>query len=84
MRERGRKVGAAGYTRFQNTLWNKIGSDCTSYYIDRLRHSVFLSKTQPYLNVEIRTAEFKPYKLTLLKYMVLLYWWVVYAILLLC
>ena len=42
MRERGQKVGAAGHTRFHNTLWNKIGSDCTSCYIDQLIHSVFV------------------------------------------
>ena len=41
MQEGGRKVEAAGSTRFHNTLWKKIGSDCTSKYIDGLIHSVF-------------------------------------------
>ena len=37
----GRKIEATGCTRFHNTLWNKIGSDRTSYYIDGPIHSVF-------------------------------------------
>ena len=35
-----RKVEATGSTSFYNTLWNKIGSDRTSQYIDGLIHSV--------------------------------------------
>ena len=42
MQEGGQKVEATGYRRFQDTLWNEIGSGCTSYYIDRLIHSVFV------------------------------------------
>ena len=41
MQEGERKVEVTGSTRFHNILWNKIGSDRTSYYIDGLIHSVF-------------------------------------------
>ena len=41
MQEGGRKVEAAGSTRYDITLWNKVGSDRTSSYIDGLKHSVF-------------------------------------------
>ena len=34
------KFEATGSTRFQNTLWKKLGSDRTSYYIDELILSV--------------------------------------------
>ena len=35
------KNEATGSTRFQNTLWKKICSDRTSWYVDGLIHSVF-------------------------------------------
>ena len=41
MQEGGRKVEATSSTRFHITLWNIIGSDQTSYYIDGPIHSVF-------------------------------------------
>ena len=41
MQEGGRNVEATGSTRYHITLWNKIGSDRTSWYIDGLIHSVF-------------------------------------------
>ena len=39
--EGGRRVEMTGSTRFHKTLWNKIGSNRTSYYIVGLIHSVF-------------------------------------------
>ena len=47
-------------------------------------YTQFLSKAQPYVNFVTRTPKSKPYIVTLPKYMVLLHWWVVYVILLLC
>ena len=44
----------------------------------------FLPKSQPYLNFMTRTPKSKAYIITLPKYTVLIPWWVVYAILLLC
>ena len=45
MLEGGRKVEATGSTRFQKTLWNKIGSDRTSFYIDgSVRYFITLLK----------------------------------------
>ena len=44
----------------------------------------FLPKTQPYINLLTQTLKSKPYNFTLKKYNVLILWWVVYAILLLC
>ena len=44
----------------------------------------FLQKTQTYLNFMTRTPKSKPCIVTLQKYTVLIHWWVVYAILLLC
>ena len=41
MQEGGRKVEATCSKCFHNTLWNKIGSDRTSWYIDGIIHSVF-------------------------------------------
>ena len=41
MQDGEQKVEATDSTRFHNTLWNKIGSDRTSQYIDGLIHSVF-------------------------------------------
>ena len=41
MQEGERKVEATGSTRFHNILWNKIGSDRSSWNIDGLKHSVF-------------------------------------------
>ena len=41
IQESRQKVEADGSTRFYNTVWNKTGSDGTSYYIDGLLHSVF-------------------------------------------
>ena len=41
MQEGGLKVEPICSTRFHNTLWNIIGSDRTSYYIDGIIHSVF-------------------------------------------
>ena len=83
MKEGGRKVEATGSTRFHNKLWNKLVwvaplNTLTDSYTQ------FLSKAQPYLNFVTRTPKSKPYFITLPKYMVLLHWWVVYAILLLC
>ena len=39
--EGGQRVEVTGSTRFHKTLWNKIGSNRTSYYIVGLIHSVF-------------------------------------------
>ena len=47
-------------------------------------YTQFLWKTQPYLNFVTRTPKSKPYNITLPKFMVLFYWWVVYVILLFC
>ena len=44
----------------------------------------FLPKTQPYLYLLTQTPKSKPYIITLPKYTLLIHWWVVYAILLLC
>ena len=41
MREGERKVKVTGSSRFHITLWNKIGSDDTFWYIDGLINSVF-------------------------------------------
>ena len=43
-----------------------------------------LPKAQPYLNFMTRTPKCKQYNVTLAKYTVLILWYVVYAILLLC
>ena len=45
MQESGQKIEATGSTRFQNTLWNKIDLDRTSYYIDGPIHSAFVEST---------------------------------------
>ena len=44
----------------------------------------FLPETQSYLNLMTRTPKSKPYYITLPKYAVLIHWWVLYAIFLLC
>ena len=44
----------------------------------------FLPKTQPNINFMTQTPKSKAYIITLPKYTVLVHWWVVYAILLLC
>ena len=47
-------------------------------------YTEFLPRTQPYLNFKTRTPNSKPYIITLPKHAVLIHWWVVYIILLLC
>ena len=47
-------------------------------------YTQFLQKAQWYLSFMTRTPKSKPYLLSLPKYTVLIHWWVVYAILLLC
>ena len=45
---------------------------------------LFMPEAHPYLNFMTRTPNSKPYFITLPMYTVLIHWWVVYAILLLC
>ena len=47
-------------------------------------YSRFLPETQLYLNFMTGTPNSKSYIITLPKYTVLIHWWIVYAILLLC
>ena len=71
-------------TRFHKTLWKKLCSDRTSQHIDGLIHSV--SNGSPTLSqfddsdTQIQTL----YYCITEAYPVLIHWWVVYAILLLC
>ena len=46
MQECGRKVKATVCTRFHNTLWNKIGSDRTSYLIHGQIHTFGFCRKQ--------------------------------------
>ena len=74
----------SGSLRYHNALSNTISSDRTSKYIDGLMHSVFAE----YLNssrgkdtsTQIHTIQYYIAEM----YPVLIHWWGVYAILLLC
>ena len=82
--EGGQKFEANGSTRYHITLWNKVGSGRTPWYIDGLIHSV--SGGSPTLshfddsNTPMQTL----YYCITEAYPVLKHWWVVYAIILLC
>ena len=81
---RWRKVEATGSTRHHITLWKKVGSDRTSWYIDGLIHSVFAgSPTLSQFDDSDTQIQTLSYCITEV-YPVLIHWWVVYAILLLC
>ena len=73
-----------GCTRYHNALANKISSDCTSEYIDGFIHSVFaeslnLSQVKD-SGTQIHTIRYYIAEI----YLVLIHWWGLYAILLLC
>ena len=74
----------SGSTRYHNALPNKISSDCTSYYLDGLMHSVFaksLSLSQvENSGTQILTVQYYNAQI----YPVLKHWWGMYAVLLLC
>ena len=84
MLEGGRKVEATGSTRYHITLWNKIGTDCTSWYIDGLIHSIFAGRpTLSQFDYSYTPMETFYYCKTEVN-LVLIHWRVVYATLLLC
>ena len=68
MQKARRNVESTGSTRYQNTLWNKIGSDRTSYHIDGLIDLVVAEKAHSYLNSLTRTPKSIPYEITLAKF----------------
>ena len=84
MQEPQRKIEATDSSLFHITLWKKIGWNRTSYYIDGPLHSA--SARRPTLSqfddsdTQIQTL----YYCITETYPVLIHWWVVYAILLLC
>ena len=84
MQEGQRKIEATDSSLFHITLWNKIGSNRTSYYINGLIHSV--SAGSPTISqfddsdTQIQTL----YYCITEAYLVLIHWWVMYPILLLC
>ena len=78
------KIEATGSARFHNTLWKKIGSNRTSYYIDGLIHSVSAgSPTLSHFDDSDTQIQTLYYYITE-AYPVLIEWCVAYAILLLC
>ena len=78
------KIEATGSTRFHNTLWKKIYSDRTSQYIDGLIHSGSNGNpTLSHFDDSDTQIQFLYYCITE-AYPVLIHWWVVDSILLLC
>ena len=82
MQEGGQKIQATGSTRFRN-LWPKM-VQIAPPEISTDSYTRVLPKTQPYPIFVTRTPKSKPYDITVPKFTVLIHWWVVNAIFLLC
>ena len=83
MRKHGRKIEATGFTRFIKPCGRKSARIAPPNTLTEA-YTQLLPKAQPYLNFLTRKSKSKPHIITLLKYTVLIHWWVVYAILLVC
>ena len=83
MQKGGQKFDTIGSTRFHNTMWNKLAQIAHPNTL-RDPYILFSLKVQPYLSFMTRTPKSKPYIVTLPKYIALMHWLAVYAILSLC
>ena len=74
----------SGSTRYHNALSNEISSDRTSFYVDDRMHSVFAQ------NLNLSQLKGSSTQIQIIQYYIeeiysiLIHWWGVYAILLLC
>ena len=84
MQEGRGKVEGIGSTRYHITLWNKIGSDSTFWNIDGLVQSVFVKRPTLTETSDSDTQILAIYYYFTEVYSVLIHWWVVYAVFLLC
>ena len=74
----------SGSTRYNNALPNKVSSDCIACYLDGLMHSVFAESLNLSQVEEPGTHIHTIHYYIAEKYPVLVHWWAIYAILLLC